>query len=102
MSASTEISYRFSILNTIVAEHDPDKRYDVFKLLRSFYSIRSNIVHGSIKSGDYLSIEDFNRVKALAKLAIFYKISFFAQGKNEAQWSRHMHCLALGQDKPEW
>ncbi|CAN5271678.1 hypothetical protein BH10PSE9_BH10PSE9_00540 [soil metagenome] len=102
ISASSEISYKFSLLNTIIAEQDKNKRYDIFKLLRIFYSARSKIVHGSVVSSDYLKDSDFSRIKALAKLAIFYKIRFFAQGNSEEKWSRHMHCLALGQETPEW
>lgn len=100
--ASSEISFRFAILNTIISERDVTRRHSVYKLLKKFYNARSKIVHGAIKPKDYLNETELDKIVSIAKLAILYKIKFFSNDEANYDWDEHQTKLILGQDSAIW
>lgn len=102
IKASSEIAFRFAILNTIISESDVTRRHAVYKLLKKFYNARSKIVHGAIKEKDYLTKPELDKIVAIAKLAILYKVKFFNKDEPNLDWDGHQTKLILGQDTALW
>ncbi len=94
-SGNQEISFRFSLFNSITSTKDANKRKEVYDLLRLLYSARSSIVHGSdIKKKQELE-DNWAKIVDLARLAIIYKMNFLEK-RNSVDWQRHLELLALG------
>lgn len=91
----TEISFRFSLYNSILSEVDFSKRHGVFKILRNLYKRRSDIVHGS-KPLDTVWLEThWEAVVRIAKLSLMAKIEFLSNHV-PADWQNYLDKLALG------
>ena len=96
ITAGSEISFQFSILNSILAEKKPEKRLAIYALLKKFYNVRSKLVHGVIENKYFLTKDELSKVHAVAKLNILHKAQFLASGKTGAEWKKHQINLMLG------
>ncbi|MFW2348802.1 hypothetical protein [Qipengyuania sp.] len=93
--SQTEITFQFSLFNSLLAETDPAKRHTIFKLLKKLYGQRSNLVHGSKELDEDWFNEAWPSLVAIAKAAILRKVDFLAQHDHDA-WKEHLEQLALG------
>ena len=94
-SSQTEISFKFALYNSILAEENPDKRYAIYDCLRRVYRERSNLVHGN-KSVDVGWVEsNWGLISSIAKLCLIRKIEFL-KDKTANEWSKYLEMLALG------
>ncbi len=92
---SSEISFRFSLYNAILAEPDAARREETFAVLRSLYTKRSELVHGSKEFDQNWFTQNWPRVVQIAKLALLNKIDFL-KDNNATDWQAHLQKLALG------
>jgi len=94
-SSQTEISFRFSLYNAILAEDDSSKRASLFKILKRLYKERSNLVHGNKGlDADWIDAQ-WDTIVRTAKLSLLKKIDFL-QNNALADWQEHLDNLALG------
>lgn len=93
--SQTEITFQFSLFNSLLAETDPAKRHTIFKLLKKLYGQRSKLVHGSKELDQEWFDEAWPSLVAIAKAAILRKVDFLAQHDHDA-WKDHLEQLALG------
>jgi hypothetical protein len=96
-NAATEISFRFSLYNTLLSTATPADRPEVYKRLKKLYDMRSKIVHGSSEGDDAWVEENWAKVVRVAKLALLQKIEFLQRNTKE-QWQENLDRLALGVD----
>ena len=93
--SQTEITFQFSLFNSLLAETDPTKRHTIFKLLKKLYGQRSKLVHGAKELDQDWFEEAWPSLVAIAKAAILRKVDFLARHDHDA-WKEHLEQLALG------
>lgn len=94
-NAQNEISFRFSLYNSIISEADPQRRYESFLLLKKLYNLRSNIVHGNKDIDSVWTSENWPKIISIAKIALVKKIEFL-QANESLAWQAHLDKIALG------
>jgi hypothetical protein len=102
VESSTEIKFRFSLYNSLVAEPDTMKRRATFEMFETLYDARSAIIHGDIKSranakkieATRQSMRDIH--KAAVAVVSYYLMYQFKERKTP--WKDHMDRLALGEE----
>lgn len=97
-SNSTEISFRFSLYNSLISSDDTAKRLGNFAVLKEMYKDRSKLVHGEY-SASKLSDDDLRTLINVAKSAITYKLEYVRRNGNSKGWQDHLDKLALGAAK---
>ncbi|MGE3691014.1 MAG: hypothetical protein AB7F98_06505 [Novosphingobium sp.] len=95
--AQTEISFQFSLYNSLLAEAEVARREIVFDLLKKLYEQRSKIVHGVGGIDTVWLAQHWPDLVRIAKAAIIKKIEFLNQ-HNKNQWKTYLRSLALGSD----
>jgi hypothetical protein len=93
-NASSEISFRFSLYNTLLSTDDAAERLEVYKLLKKLYDMRSKIVHGSSEGDDAWVEANWGKVIKVAKVSLLKKIEFL-ENNSKDQWQDHLDRLAL-------
>lgn len=93
--SQSEITFQFSLFNSLLAETDPQKRYEIFRKLKKLYSQRSQLVHGSSDLDQAWFDEAWPSLVAIAKAAILGKVEFLVENTHE-EWKTHLEHLALG------
>jgi hypothetical protein len=94
-NSQTEISFRFSLYNTLLAEEDITKRLTLFETLKRLYRERSNLVHGSKVLNSEWVTQNWDAIIRASKLCIVRKITFL-QDKDTSAWQAYLDRLALG------
>ena len=102
VESSTEIKFRFSLFNSLVAETDPKKRRATFEMLKTLYDARSAIVHGDVHSGaNKKKIEqtrqNMREIHKAAVAVISYYLLYQFKDTTLA-WKDHVEGLALGEE----
>lgn len=93
--SQVEITFQFALFNSLLAETDPQKRYEIFQKLKTLYKQRSNLVHGSSDLDEDWFNDAWPSLVAIAKAAILRKVDFLVE-KSHDEWKTHLHHLALG------
>jgi hypothetical protein len=96
ISGTQELTYRFALHNSLIAESKPEARRDAFDLLHNLYIVRSGIVHGDIASKDKEKalkavVENWEKTlrlaSSLSERAITpSKTTLFGSGKGRKHW----------------
>ncbi len=100
VESSTEIKFRFSLYNSLIAETDPTKRRAVFTMFQTLYDARSAIVHGDVHSK--LNKKKLEQTQAdirniqKAAIAVISYFLVYRYKERKIQWKEHMDRLALG------
>lgn len=94
-SASTEVSFRFSLYNALLSNVPADERFEIFNMLKKLYNSRSSIVHGSNEGDETWLDENWTKILSIAKVALIQKIDFLQTG-TKLEWQRHLDEMALG------
>lgn len=94
-NAQTEISFRFSLYNSVISESDPSKRYENFLFLKKIYTARSNIVHGNKDVDVIWAVQHWSKIISIARVALLKKIEFL-QNNESSSWQSYLDKLALG------
>jgi Apea-like HEPN len=94
----TEISFRFALFGALFSASDVEKRQEIYKLLKEFYTLRSRIVHGSSDLEKSMSKLDgrWESVFEVARYVILYKFNFLATNA-PGDWAGHLEKVVLGQ-----
>lgn len=95
-NAQTEISFRFALYNSLLAEDDPKERYTLFLLLKRLYKERSNAVHGNTAADSTWINANWPTIIKIAKLALLKKIDYLSGAQTDS-WQTHLDKLALGE-----
>lgn len=93
--SQSEITFQFSLFNSLLAETDFQKRHEIFRKLKKLYNQRSQLVHGSHDLDQAWFDEAWPSLVAIAKAAILRKIDFLAENSHD-EWKAHLEHLALG------
>lgn len=99
--SGSEISYKFSLFGSFTGA-DAEKRKEAFSLLKSLYSARSKIVHGSSDPEKAIGKirDDWGKVISIAKISILHKLNFLREN-DKKDWDGYLTDLILqakGQD----
>jgi len=94
-SATNEVSFKFSLYNSLLYSDHAITRRDVFKLLSQLYSYRSKIVHGEHVPIEAWLSTNWPTVLKVAKVVLLKKIDFL-QTKSKSEWDSSLKDLALG------
>ncbi len=94
-SSSGEITYRFSLFNSLLSGGSEQDRLDNFSVLKKFYGQRSTIVHGNAAPDAAWYAANWDTVIKIAKVSLVAKIDFL-QNAAPADWQNHLDKLALG------
>ena len=102
VESSTEIKFRFSLYNALVAERDPVKRSEAFQVFQTLYDARSAIVHGDIRSKSNAkkidaTKENMKEIQRMAVTVITYYLLYHFKTRRKT-WRDHLDGLALGAD----
>jgi hypothetical protein len=97
---TSEISFKLSLYLAFICQHDKSNAYELFK---SFYDVRSRIVHGSLhQQRAQRGVEEIGarlpEVIRLSKTAMLYYFNFLGQ-RNPEDWGRHCLGLVLGSEQ---
>jgi len=100
ISGTQELTYKFALYNSFIAESQPAARCDAFELLHSLYSARSGIVHGDIASKDKEKTlktvtDNWEKVLRLVRAALNYYLIFLHE-RSKNDWDRHLKNLVFG------
>lgn len=99
-NSQTEISFRFSLYNSVLAESTAKRRFEIFNIMKKLYAQRSNIVHGNSEVSHAWVNENWTTVVKIAKLALARKIDYL-QNNPVAGWQNWIDRLALGATETE-
>ncbi len=100
ISGTQELTYKFALHNSMIAESSPEARSNAFDLLKDLYIARSGIVHGDIGSRDKDKcikevMENWEKVVRIAKAALNYYLIFLHE-KGRSYWDLHLKNLVFG------
>lgn len=99
ISGNQELSFRFSLYHSLVAEPIVEKRAKAFETFKNLYNARSSIVHGSLREKDLTKVRsEWKSTKQLAMASINYYLAFLYDNLAD-NWDVHLRNLALGIDK---
>lgn len=99
ISGNQELSFRFSLYHSLVAEPAAIKRAEAFETFKNLYNARSGIVHGDLKEKDLTKVRSgWKSTKQLAMASINYYLAFLYDNSAD-KWDGHLRNLALGIDK---
>lgn len=93
-NSQTEVSFRFSLYNSILAGNSLESRLSLFKLLKKLYTERSNLVHGNKGLDLPWVTQNWDEIIRATKRALLKKIEFL-QDHPIAGWQGHLDRLAL-------
>lgn len=91
---NSDISFQFALYNAILSESDLNRRLDLFKILKSFYSARSKLVHGNHQDDAWIE-NNWATLIRVAKASILRKIEFFNE-RPQDNWQEYLQKIALG------
>jgi hypothetical protein len=94
-SASTEVSFRFALYNTLLSKSEPTDRLAIYKRLKKLYDFRSKIVHGTSEGDQQWFDDNWSAIVGIAKLSLLQKMEFL-QLHNRTEWQEYLDKLALG------
>jgi hypothetical protein len=97
---NTEISFKLSLYLAFICQQDKPAAYELFK---SFYDVRSRIVHGALhQQRAQRGVEEMGQrlpeVIKLSKAAMLYYFSYLGQN-DPATWGKHCLGLVLGSEQ---
>jgi hypothetical protein len=100
VESSTEIRFRFSLYNSLIAESDSSKRRAVFEMFQTLYDARSAIIHGDIHSRSNSrkiekTIQTMPEIRKAAVAVISYFVMYQYKQRKLA-WRDHIERLAMG------
>lgn len=99
ISGNQELSFRFSLYHSLIAEPSIGNRAEAFEAFRNLYNARSSIVHGDLREKDLTKVKDkWLSTKQLAIAAINYYLAFLYENPAN-KWDVHLRNLALNIDK---
>ncbi len=94
-SSMSEISFRFSLYNSLLSGGDAASKANSFKRLKKLYDYRSKIVHGAVPPESQWLDQNWEALVKIAKLSLVAKIGFL-EHHVPAEWQAHLDSLALG------
>jgi hypothetical protein len=97
---TAEISFKLSLYLAFICQQDKSAAYELF---RSFYDVRSRIVHGSLhQQRAQRGVEEIGQrmpeVIKFSKTAMLYYFSFLSL-REPAEWGKHCLGLVLGSEQ---
>lgn len=99
ISGNAELSFRFALYHSFIAEEEPTKRAAAFDHFKNLYAARSGVVHGDIKKKVMEKVTDnWPELLRLTRASINYYLLFLFV-KDFKEWDEHLRRLVLGLDK---
>lgn len=98
-----ELTFKFALFNSIIAQSEPEARSNAFDLLKDLYIARSGIVHGDVASRDKdrsirVVTDNWEKIIRIAKACLNYYL-IFLHDKGRDNWDLHLRNLLFGLEK---